>query len=172
MNGEIKDCVMTEWRCANVKMKDWRMMTESNSVEDGGLFDDREWFLWYDCEIWLWHACVQTGDRCWETAIHALCIDQWFLWCDCDTCIAHRPVVIVVWLWHMHCLQTTDSCGVTVTHALFTDHRFLWCDCDTRIVYRLPILVVWLCIFVGIGFTEGFRYMRRVLKYAFAYDGV
>ena len=71
--------------------------------------------------------CIQTGDRCWETATPALCIDQWFLWCDYDTCIALRPVVIAVWLWHMHCLQISDSCGVTVC-----------------IAHRPVILLVWL----------------------------
>ena len=80
----------------------------------------------------LWHAhSTDKGDSCGVTTTRA----------------SLRPVVRVVWLWHM---RPADRClcVVTLTHASFrpvihvvwlwhihhAEQWHLWCDCDTRIM--------------------------------------
>ena len=117
VTGKMKDYVMTERNCLNVKTKDCMMtMWQGVNVE----MKDVAW-----CQrvtLWKMEGCLltesdsyfmQTGDFCGVTVTRASFTDRWFLWRDCDTSIAYSPVILVVWQWH----------------EFFTDWLFLGCDC-------------------------------------------
>ena len=137
------------WRQVIFVMWLWHMYCVQTDDSCGvtvirALCTDHQRFIWYDCDIMhcvqaeyscdlnVAYVCAQTGDCYWVTVTYAL-------W----------PVILVVWLWHMHSSLTGDSCGVTTTHDWLTDRWFLWCDYDTWLAHRPVILVVWLRHMIG-----------------------